>query len=65
MMFGFGSEGTTNLITRALASVDKELQTIPDPTQIHYHLPESTAHPEVAPLTFHFVSAMELLRAEQ
>ena len=45
MMFGLGAHGTTNLITRALAAVGKEVATVPDPTQIHYHLPPSTAHP--------------------
>lgn len=40
MIFGFGKEGTTNLLTRALAAVDRELETIPDPVQIHYHLPD-------------------------
>ncbi len=39
MIFGFGSEGTTNLLTRALDAVDVSLETIPDPVQIHYHLP--------------------------
>jgi prolycopene isomerase len=39
MIFGFGSEGTTNLLTRALAAVDMEIETLPDPVQIHYHLP--------------------------
>ena len=47
MMFGMGDAGTTNLITRALAAVGKRLETIPDPTQIHYHLPKSAAHPQV------------------
>ena len=47
MMFGMGQEGTTNLITRALAAVGKSLDTVPDPTQIHYHLPASSAHPQV------------------
>lgn len=47
MMFGMGHEGTTNLITRALAAVGKNLDTVPDPTQIHYHLPRSQAHPNV------------------
>lgn len=47
-MFGMGTEGTTNLITRALAAVGKRLDTVPDPTQIHYHLPCSSAHPEVS-----------------
>lgn len=40
MIFGFGKEGTTNLLTRALAAVDVSLETIPDPVQINYHLPK-------------------------
>jgi prolycopene isomerase len=40
MIFGFGTEGTTNLLTRALAAVDVSLETIADPVQIHYHLPD-------------------------
>ena len=39
MIFGFGEEGTTNLLTRALAAVDRRMDTIPDPVQIAYHLP--------------------------
>jgi prolycopene isomerase len=39
MIFGFGSKGTTNLLTRALKAVNTNLETIPDPVQIHYHLP--------------------------
>ncbi|HEY9863203.1 MAG TPA: carotenoid isomerase [Candidatus Obscuribacterales bacterium] len=39
MIFGFGDKGTTNLLTRALQAVDMTLETIPDPVQIHYHLP--------------------------
>ncbi len=39
MIFGFGTEGTTNLLTRALDDVGVSLETIPDPVQIHYHLP--------------------------
>ncbi len=39
MIFGFGTQGTTNLLTRALAAVDQKLETIPDPVQVHYHLP--------------------------
>ncbi|BAU67224.1 carotene isomerase [Stanieria sp. NIES-3757] len=39
MIFGFGTEGTTNLLTRALAAVGMKIETIPDPVQIHYHLP--------------------------
>ena len=40
MIFGFGNKGTTNLLTRALQAVNVSLETIPDPTQINYHLPE-------------------------
>lgn len=40
MIFGFGKEGTTNLLTRALEAVNVSLETIPDPVQIHYHLPD-------------------------
>jgi prolycopene isomerase len=40
MIFGFGEQGTTNLLTRALAAVGQHLETVPDPVQIHYHLPE-------------------------
>jgi len=47
MMFGMGQEGTTNLITRALAAVGRSIDSIPDPTQIHYRLPRSAAHPLV------------------
>lgn len=54
MMFGMGHQGTTNLITKALQAAGKELETIPDPTQIHYHLPKSAAHPEVQPSCQHF-----------
>jgi prolycopene isomerase len=41
MIFGFGKQGTTNLLTRALAAVNQEMETIPDPVQIHYHLPQN------------------------
>ena len=40
MIFGFGDRGTTNLLTKALAEVNTSLETIPDPVQIHYHLPQ-------------------------
>ena len=40
MIFGFGQQGTTNLLTRALAAVGKQMDTIPDPVQVHYRLPE-------------------------
>ncbi|MDM9385517.1 carotene isomerase [Chlorogloeopsis sp. ULAP01] len=39
MIFGFGQRGTTNLLTRALNAVNVSLEVIPDPVQIHYHLP--------------------------
>jgi prolycopene isomerase len=39
MIFGFGQQGTTNLLTRALNAVNVQQETIPDPVQIHYHLP--------------------------
>lgn len=41
MIFGFGSQGTTNLLTRALEAVEMSIETIPDPVQIHYHLPKN------------------------
>jgi prolycopene isomerase len=40
MIFGFGTQGTTNLLTRALEAVDMTMETKPDPVQIHYHLPQ-------------------------
>ena len=39
MIFGFGSRGHTNLLTRALADVGQHCETIPDPAQLAYHLP--------------------------
>jgi prolycopene isomerase len=39
MIFGFGSEGHTNLLTRALADVGEHCDTVPDPVQLEYHLP--------------------------
>lgn len=47
MMFGFGDQGTTNLITKALEAVGKKMKTVPDPTQVHYHCPASSQHPKV------------------
>ncbi|MGB0561606.1 MAG: carotenoid isomerase [Spirulinaceae cyanobacterium] len=41
MIFGFGTEGTTNLLTRALDAVGQSIETFPDPCQIHYHLPNN------------------------
>lgn len=40
MIFGLGTGGTTNLLTKALAAVNVSLETIPDSVQIHYHLPQ-------------------------
>jgi len=39
MIFGFGEHGYTNLLTRALKDVDQKCETIPDPVQLEYHLP--------------------------
>lgn len=39
MMFGFGKEGETNLLTKVLTSVHKEMEVVPDPVQVQYHLP--------------------------
>jgi len=39
MIFGFGDQGHTNLLTRALADVGEHCETVPDPTQLAYHLP--------------------------
>ncbi|XP_020574315.1 prolycopene isomerase 2, chloroplastic [Phalaenopsis equestris] len=41
VMFGFGDKGNLNLITRALEAVDSKLQVIPDPTTVHFHLPDN------------------------
>jgi prolycopene isomerase len=41
MIFGFGKQGTTNLLTRALAAVGEKIETIPDPVQVQYHLPNN------------------------
>jgi len=39
MIFGFGEKGHTNLLTRALDAVGEHQPTIPDPSQLEYHLP--------------------------
>ncbi len=41
MIFGFGKKGYTNLLTRALADVGEKVETLPDPVQLAYHLPEN------------------------
>ncbi|MGC6483036.1 MAG: carotenoid isomerase [Synechococcus sp.] len=40
MIFGFGEHGHTNLLTRALADVGQSCDTVPDPVQLNYHLPD-------------------------
>ena len=40
MIFGFGEKGYTNLLTRALKDVNEKCETIPDPVQLEYHLPD-------------------------
>ncbi|KAG6555365.1 hypothetical protein Mapa_002591 [Marchantia paleacea] len=39
VMFGFSEKGNINLVTRALAAVGRKMELIPDPTTVHYHLP--------------------------
>lgn len=39
VMFGFSNKGNLNLITQALAAVGCEMEVIPDPTTVHFHLP--------------------------
>ena len=41
MIFGLGEHGTTNLLTRALDLVDAHVDSVADPVQVHYHLPNS------------------------
>ncbi|XP_051152390.1 prolycopene isomerase, chloroplastic [Andrographis paniculata] len=41
VMFGFSDKGNLNLITQALAAVGCRMQVIPDPTTVHFHLPNS------------------------
>ena len=41
MIFGFGEKGYTNLLTRALRDVNEKCDTIPDPVQLEYHLPNN------------------------
>jgi len=41
MIFGFGEQGYTNLLTRALKDVNQKCETIPDPVQLEYHLPHN------------------------
>lgn len=41
VMFGFSDKGNLNLITRALAAVGHKMQVIPDPSTVHFHLPNN------------------------
>ncbi|KAG4162583.1 hypothetical protein ERO13_D01G122900v2 [Gossypium hirsutum] len=41
VMFGFSDKGNLNLITQALAAVGREMEVIPDPTTVHFHLPNN------------------------
>lgn len=40
VMFGFSDKGNLNLITQALKAVGREMEVIPDPTTVHFHLPD-------------------------
>lgn len=39
VMFGFSDKGNLNLITQALEAVGCQMEVIPDPTTVHFHLP--------------------------
>ncbi|MCH90258.1 prolycopene isomerase chloroplastic-like, partial [Trifolium medium] len=39
VMFGFSDKGNLNLITQALDAVGCRMEVIPDPTTVHFHLP--------------------------
>ncbi|KAL3535997.1 hypothetical protein ACH5RR_004458 [Cinchona calisaya] len=41
VMFGFSDKGNLNLITQALAAVGCKIDVIPDPTTVHFHLPDN------------------------
>ncbi|XAR64815.1 Prolycopene isomerase [Bertholletia excelsa] len=41
VMFGFSDKGNLNLITQALAAVGCRMPVIPDPTTVHFHLPNN------------------------
>ncbi|XP_027363468.1 prolycopene isomerase, chloroplastic isoform X1 [Abrus precatorius] len=41
VMFGFSDKGNLNLITQALDAVGCQMQVIPDPTTVHFHLPNN------------------------
>uniref|UniRef100_A0A0D9XTE9 prolycopene isomerase n=1 Tax=Leersia perrieri TaxID=77586 RepID=A0A0D9XTE9_9ORYZ len=39
VMFGFSDKGNLNLITQALEAVGHKMEVIPDPSTVHFHLP--------------------------
>ncbi|PWA98413.1 carotenoid isomerase [Artemisia annua] len=41
VMFGFSDKGNLNLITQALAAVGCKMDVIPDPSTVHFHLPNN------------------------
>ncbi|KAA8516839.1 hypothetical protein F0562_017343 [Nyssa sinensis] len=41
VMFGFSDKGNLNLITQALAAVGCKMEVIPDPSTVHFHLPNN------------------------
>lgn len=41
VMFGFSDKGNLNLISQALAAVGHKIDVIPDPTTVHFHLPNN------------------------
>ncbi|KAJ1432907.1 Prolycopene isomerase [Sesbania bispinosa] len=41
VMFGFSDKGNLNLITQALEAVGCQMEVIPDPTTVHFHLPNN------------------------
>uniref|UniRef100_A0A7C8ZI89 prolycopene isomerase n=1 Tax=Opuntia streptacantha TaxID=393608 RepID=A0A7C8ZI89_OPUST len=41
VMFGFSDKGNLNLITQALAAVGHKMEVIPDPSTVHFHLPNN------------------------
>ncbi|XP_028210247.1 prolycopene isomerase, chloroplastic-like isoform X3 [Glycine soja] len=41
VMFGFSDKGNLNLITQALEAVGCRMQVVPDPTTVHFHLPNN------------------------
>ncbi|CAO2820254.1 unnamed protein product [Amaranthus hypochondriacus] len=41
VMFGFSDKGNLNLITQSLAAVGCKMEVIPDPTTVHFHLPNN------------------------